>query len=424
MIEAVGWQYFDDYFRRCDELLTDDGLMLLQAITIDDRIYEVEKAARSFANTHVFPGGCLPSRGLIASCLERVTSMREVWIDDITEHYPPTLATWRERFFDAWERLRGARLRRALPPPLGLLPELLRGGLPRAADRRRPAALRQARRSVSGGVADGRRPRAAAADPRARRHRATIWDPVLAAARGRARGDRPRHAGLRRRAAAAAGGRGDRGQPGARRSTSATSAELGLERPHVAGNSPRRLGGAGNGPARLRRSVTALSPAGLWRGAARRALDARPRAGRGGCGRWSRSGSTVAAAARPRRRDLRRPPRAGARRGPGRELVLGWIDAEGYEAANRAMRRHVFDPAGYPEDVPVTLAWGELDRLVGAAAAGAAPGRRPLPGRCPASATPRPGTTPSWSPGCCSRAARSRRPRPESATGRTRATNS
>src|SRR5262249_51828953 len=34
MIEAVGWQYFDDYFRSCDQLLTDDGLMLLQAITI------------------------------------------------------------------------------------------------------------------------------------------------------------------------------------------------------------------------------------------------------------------------------------------------------------------------------------------------------------------------------------------------------
>jgi cyclopropane-fatty-acyl-phospholipid synthase len=107
MIEAVGWQYFDEYFRRCDELLGDDGLMLLQAITIDDGIYEVEKAARSFANTHVFPGGCLPSRGLIASCLERVTSMREVWIDDITEHYPPTLATWRQRFFAAWDRLHG-----------------------------------------------------------------------------------------------------------------------------------------------------------------------------------------------------------------------------------------------------------------------------------------------------------------------------
>jgi cyclopropane-fatty-acyl-phospholipid synthase len=107
MIEAVGWQYFDEYFRRCDQLLTDDGLMLLQAITIDDRIYEIEKAAKSFANTHVFPGGCLPSEGLISSCLERVTSMKQVWIDDITAHYPPTLAAWRERFFAAWERLRG-----------------------------------------------------------------------------------------------------------------------------------------------------------------------------------------------------------------------------------------------------------------------------------------------------------------------------
>jgi cyclopropane-fatty-acyl-phospholipid synthase len=106
MIEAVGWQYFDDYFRRCDQLLTDDGLMLLQAITIDDRIYEIEKAARSFANTHVFPGGCLPSQGLIADCLARVTSMKQVWIDDITAHYPPTLAEWRERFFAAWVRLR------------------------------------------------------------------------------------------------------------------------------------------------------------------------------------------------------------------------------------------------------------------------------------------------------------------------------
>ena len=106
MIEAVGWQHFDEYFGRCSELLSTDGLMLLQAITIDDRLYEAEKGARSFANTHVFPGGCLPSRQLIADCLARVTDMRQVWMDDITAHYPPTLASWRERFLDAWERLR------------------------------------------------------------------------------------------------------------------------------------------------------------------------------------------------------------------------------------------------------------------------------------------------------------------------------
>jgi cyclopropane-fatty-acyl-phospholipid synthase len=107
MIEAVGWQYFDRFFARCDELLTDDGLMLLQAITIDDRMYEVEKASRSFANTHVFPGGCLPSVARIATAVSRATSMREIWLDDITAHYPPTLAAWRERFFGAWDKLRG-----------------------------------------------------------------------------------------------------------------------------------------------------------------------------------------------------------------------------------------------------------------------------------------------------------------------------
>jgi cyclopropane-fatty-acyl-phospholipid synthase len=106
MIEAVGWRHFDEYFRRCSELLSPDGLMLLQAITIDDRLYEAEKAARSFANTHVFPGGCLPSNKLIADCLARVTDLREVWMSDITAHYPPTLVSWRRRFLDTWERLR------------------------------------------------------------------------------------------------------------------------------------------------------------------------------------------------------------------------------------------------------------------------------------------------------------------------------
>jgi pimeloyl-ACP methyl ester carboxylesterase len=74
----------------------------------------------------------------------------------------------------------------------------------------------------------------------------------------------------------------------------------------------------------------------------------------------------------------------------GRELVLGWIDAEGYEAANRAMRRHVFDPSGYPEEVPVTIAWGEEDKLV----APPRPGRRPRGARYVT--MPGVGHTPTW----------------------------
>jgi len=106
MIEAVGWQYFDTYFAACDRLLADDGLFLLQAITVDDRLYEMEKASKSFANTHVFPGGCLPSLKRIADSIGSVTEMREIWLDDITAHYPPTLAEWRARFFAAWDKLR------------------------------------------------------------------------------------------------------------------------------------------------------------------------------------------------------------------------------------------------------------------------------------------------------------------------------
>jgi cyclopropane-fatty-acyl-phospholipid synthase len=100
MIEAVGWQYFDTFFDRCAALLTPGGLMLLQAITIDDRFYELEKAARSFANTHVFPSGCLPSLPVIRRCAGRV-GLDERAADDLTDSYPPTLRRWRENFLAA-----------------------------------------------------------------------------------------------------------------------------------------------------------------------------------------------------------------------------------------------------------------------------------------------------------------------------------
>jgi len=105
MIEAVGWQYFGTFFRRCSELLQPDGAMLLQAIVIEDRAYEVEKAGRSFMNTHIFPGGCLPSLEVIADCTARVTDFRQAHLEDITAHYATTLARWRERFLAATKQL-------------------------------------------------------------------------------------------------------------------------------------------------------------------------------------------------------------------------------------------------------------------------------------------------------------------------------
>jgi cyclopropane-fatty-acyl-phospholipid synthase len=104
MIEAVGWQYFDRFFQRCHELLRPRGSMLLQAIVIDDAAYEAEKASHSFIRELVFPSGCLPSIAIIDDCVKRMTDMRTLDREDITDHYPETLRRWRERFLGAAER--------------------------------------------------------------------------------------------------------------------------------------------------------------------------------------------------------------------------------------------------------------------------------------------------------------------------------
>ena len=98
MIEAVGWRHFGTFFDHCSRLLEPDGAMLLQAITIDDGAYEVEKASRSFMNTYIFPNGCLPSLDVIEREVHRRTDMRLEQIEDITPNYVQTLRHWRANF--------------------------------------------------------------------------------------------------------------------------------------------------------------------------------------------------------------------------------------------------------------------------------------------------------------------------------------
>ena len=98
MIEAVGWKDFGTFFERCAALIRPEGAMALQAITIDDRLYEVEKAQRSFMNSLVFPNGCLPSVEVIARSVARHSDLRMVDLDDITPHYAETLRRWRANF--------------------------------------------------------------------------------------------------------------------------------------------------------------------------------------------------------------------------------------------------------------------------------------------------------------------------------------
>ncbi len=105
MIEAVGWEHLDTYFRVCSERLKPDGAMLLQAIVASDRAYRVERASVGFINAFVFPGGTLPSLAAIERSTGR-TDLRSVRLEDITAHYAPTLRIWRENFLAAWPELR------------------------------------------------------------------------------------------------------------------------------------------------------------------------------------------------------------------------------------------------------------------------------------------------------------------------------
>jgi cyclopropane-fatty-acyl-phospholipid synthase len=98
MIEAVGWRGTARFLGRCSRLLERHGAMLLQAITIDDRLYELEKSSRSFIKQRIFPGGSLPSVASLASELAHCSDLHIVGLQDLTAHYARTLRCWRERF--------------------------------------------------------------------------------------------------------------------------------------------------------------------------------------------------------------------------------------------------------------------------------------------------------------------------------------
>jgi cyclopropane-fatty-acyl-phospholipid synthase len=98
MIEAVGFRHTSMFLSACSRLLEADGAMLLQAITIDDRAYEIEKSSRSFIKERIFPGGSLPSLEVLTHELAVHTDLQLVSLQDITTHYVTTLGRWRERF--------------------------------------------------------------------------------------------------------------------------------------------------------------------------------------------------------------------------------------------------------------------------------------------------------------------------------------
>jgi cyclopropane-fatty-acyl-phospholipid synthase len=100
MIEAVGHQFFDRFFKKCNALLKPGGLFFLQAITINESAYEKAKNEIDFIKRYIFPGGCLPSVGRINEAIVKHTSLQLLQWRDIGLHYAKTLLDWRARFYE------------------------------------------------------------------------------------------------------------------------------------------------------------------------------------------------------------------------------------------------------------------------------------------------------------------------------------
>lgn len=106
MIEAVGHQFHETFFRKCCDLLRPDGQMLLQTINIADQRYKQYKNGVDFIKRYIFPGGCLTSVTDMTRTLTQNTDMRVVHLDDIGVHYAKTLKLWRQRFFAKLDEVR------------------------------------------------------------------------------------------------------------------------------------------------------------------------------------------------------------------------------------------------------------------------------------------------------------------------------
>jgi cyclopropane-fatty-acyl-phospholipid synthase len=93
MFEHVGVDFYETYFRRCAELLTDDGVMLLHSIGRSDG----PDVTNPWIAKYIFPGGYIPALSEVIPAIERA-GLLVCDIEILRLHYAETLKAWRERF--------------------------------------------------------------------------------------------------------------------------------------------------------------------------------------------------------------------------------------------------------------------------------------------------------------------------------------
>ncbi|KAK4732617.1 hypothetical protein R3W88_025605 [Solanum pinnatisectum] len=91
MIEHVGHDYIEEFFTCCESALAEDGLLVLQFISIPDERYDSHRQSRDFMREYIFPGGCLPALSRIISGMAAASRLCVVHVEEIGIHYYQTL---------------------------------------------------------------------------------------------------------------------------------------------------------------------------------------------------------------------------------------------------------------------------------------------------------------------------------------------
>ena len=104
MIEAVGQDYLKNYFQSIKKYLKYDGKAAIQAITIDDKLFNRYKKKEDFIQKYIFPGVFLPSKNSLVEYAKK-TGLEFTQCNSYGVHYSNTLKIWREKFFKSWEHI-------------------------------------------------------------------------------------------------------------------------------------------------------------------------------------------------------------------------------------------------------------------------------------------------------------------------------
>jgi len=98
MFEAVGREYFDIFFKKCEELLKPSGILVMQIITMPNQRYESYCKGTDFIQKYIFPGGHLPSVEKILESTSKNTKLNLLHMEEFPEHYAKTLNIWHKTF--------------------------------------------------------------------------------------------------------------------------------------------------------------------------------------------------------------------------------------------------------------------------------------------------------------------------------------